>query len=138
MPNGNHADDLDLILQIGLQINAEHDLDRLLHLAVEAVKDSLHYPYCAVLLKEGTNLVIRAVTQDPEATIGKRLPLGHGITGRCAASRQEELVTDISQCPYYVHFGDEVFQSELDIPIVFRDRVLGVLNTQSPERDAAA
>ena len=80
-------DDIELILQIGLQINAEHDLDRLLQLTVQAIKGSLKYSYCAILLKDGTDLVIRAVTEYPEAIIGKRIPIGKGITGRCAASK---------------------------------------------------
>jgi diguanylate cyclase (GGDEF)-like protein len=124
-------DDVELILQIGLRINAEYDLDRLLSLAAQAIKESLNYSYCTILLKEGTDLVIRAVTAHPEDIIGKRVPIGTGITGRCALTKGEWLVPDVSTIPYYVHFGDEVFRSELDIPIIFRGRVLGVLNTQS-------
>ena len=124
-------DDVKLILQIGLQISAEHDVDKLLHVTVNAIKDSLGYSYCAVLLKEGTDLVIRAVTQYPDAIIGKRIPVGKGISGRSAATRQEALVPDLSKNPHYVHFGDDVFRSEVDVPIIFRGKVLGVLNTQS-------
>ncbi len=123
--------DIELILQIGLQISAEHDVDRLLGLTVQAIKESLKYAYCAILLNEGTDLVIRAVTEYPEAIIGSRIPLGKGVSGRCAVSKVESLVPDLSKCPYYVHFGNEVFRSELDIPIIFRGKVLGVLNTQS-------
>jgi diguanylate cyclase (GGDEF)-like protein len=132
-PRPAHAlqDDVDLILQIGLQINAEHDVERLLDVTVQAIKNSLKHSYCAILLKEGADLVIRAVTQYPEAIIGSRIPLGKGISGRCALSRVESLIPDLSKNPHYVHFGTEVFRSELDIPIMFRGKVLGVLNTQS-------
>ncbi len=123
--------DMELILDIGLQISAEHDLDRLLRLSVERIKASLDYSYCAVLLQEGQDLVIRAVTSYPDAFIGRRVALDRGLTGRCARSRAEVLVADVTQDPAYVHFGDEVFRSELDVPIVFRGRLLGVLNTQS-------
>jgi diguanylate cyclase (GGDEF)-like protein len=128
--------DVDLILQIGLQINAEHSIARLLDVTVTAIKDSLKYSYCAVLLKEGTDLVIRAVTHYPETILGSRIPLGKGITGRCALAKEEALVPDLSKSPHYVHFGNEVFRSELDIPIIFRGKVLGVLNTQSTETNA--
>jgi diguanylate cyclase (GGDEF)-like protein len=129
-------DDVELILQIGLQISAEHDLDRLLNLTAQAIKESLGYSYCAILLKEGTDLVIRAVTAYPEAIIGKRIPIGKGITGRCALTKVESLIPDVSKSPHYVHFGDDVFRSELDVPIIFRGKVLGVLNTQSTVTDA--
>ena len=129
-------DDVDLILQIGLQISAEHDVARLLDVTVRAIKESLGYSYCAILLKEGTDLVIRAVTHYPDAIIGSRIPLGKGITGRCALSKVESLIPDVRQCPHYMHIGDEVFLSELDIPIIFRGKVLGVLNTQSTVTNA--
>jgi diguanylate cyclase (GGDEF)-like protein len=135
-----HADpeqsDIELILRIGLQINAEHDLETLLQRTVQAIKESLNYSYCAVLLREGTDLVIRAVSDYPEDIIGKRIPLGTGISGRCAASRTEALVPDLSRSPHYVHFGPDVFRSELDIPVIFRGKVLGVLNTQSTRLNA--
>jgi diguanylate cyclase (GGDEF)-like protein len=89
-----------------------------------------------VLLKEGPDLVIRAVTEYPEAIIGKRIPLGEGITGRCALNKEVALVTDLSQSPYYVQLGSEIFGSELDVPIMFRGKVLGVLNTQSTRKHA--
>lgn len=129
-------DDIELILGIGLQINAERDLDRLLRRTVERIQEALGYSYCAILLKDGPDLVIRAVTEYPEEIIGKRVPVGQGISGRCALTRTEALVPDLSRNPHYVHFGDSVFQSELDVPILFRNKVLGVLNTQSTEKHA--
>ena len=129
-------DHVALVLEIGLRINAEHDLDRLLQLTVQAVKERLNYGYCAILLNEGTDLVIRAVTEYPETILGKRIPFGVGISGRCAQRKVESLVRDVSQCPDYVHLGDEPFGSELDIPILFRGKLLGVLNTQGAEKNA--
>jgi diguanylate cyclase (GGDEF)-like protein len=129
-------DDLELILKIGLQINSEHDLDGLLSLAVASIKESLGYSYSSVLLKEGTDLVIRAVTHSPDEIIGKHVPLGQGLTGRCAATKTEALIPELRDCPHYLHFGAEEFRSELDVPIIFRNKVLGVLNTQSIEPDA--
>jgi diguanylate cyclase (GGDEF)-like protein len=129
-------DDIELILRIGLQISAEHDVDRLLHTTVQTIKDSLGYSYCAILLLEGPDLVIRAVTEYPDAIIGNRVALGKGITGRCAQSKTESLVPDLSKNPHYVHFGSDVFRSELDVPIMYRGKLLGVLNTQSKTVDA--
>ncbi len=129
-------DHIELVLEIGQRVNGEHDLDRLLQLTVQAVKDRLGYPSCAILLAEGTDLVIRAVTEYPEAIVGHRIPVGVGITGRCAQHRSEVLVTDVSQCPDYLHLGDRAFGSELDIPLIFRGKLLGVLNTQGTGTNA--
>jgi diguanylate cyclase (GGDEF)-like protein len=129
-------DHVELVLEIGLRVNAEHDLEELLQITVQAVKERLHYSYCAILLKEGTDLVIRAVTEYPETILGKRIAIGEGLTGHCAQNKAESLVPDVSRCPDYVHLGDEPFGSELDIPIVFRGKLLGVLNTQSERTNA--
>jgi len=128
--------DLELILEIGLEIVAEHDLSRLLRLTAGRIKESLSYSYCAILLREGNDLVIRAVTQYSDGIIGQRIPVGQGLTGRCALSGEESFVADLSRNPYYLRLGHDAFQSELDIPIVFGGRVVGVLNTQSTALNA--
>jgi diguanylate cyclase (GGDEF)-like protein len=126
----------ELIYEIGMQISAELDFNRLLRLIVDRIKAALGLSYCAILLKEGDALVIRAVTEYPESIIGRKIPLGQGISGRCAVEKKEYLVPDISQCDFYIHLGDSVFRSEIDVPIIFHDSVLGVLNVQSVRKDA--
>jgi diguanylate cyclase (GGDEF)-like protein len=126
----------ELIYEVGMQISSELDPDRLLRLIVERIADTLDLSYCAILLKEGNDLVIRAVTEYPEDIIGKRIPLGQGISGRCALSKKEFLIPDLSRCDFYVHLGDSVFRSELDVPIIFHDNILGVLNVQSVRKNA--
>jgi diguanylate cyclase (GGDEF)-like protein len=126
----------ELIYEIGVQISAELDPGRLLRLIVERIKTALDLSYCAILLKEGNDLVIRAVSEYPEDIIGKKIALGQGISGRCALNKKEFLVPDLSQCDFYIHLGDRAFRSELDIPIIFHDSVLGVLNIQSVRKNA--
>ena len=81
-----HSDEL--IYEISAQISAELDPARLLRLIVERIKAALGFSYCAILLKEGHDLVIRAVTEHPEEIIGKKIPLGPGLSGRCALQRK--------------------------------------------------
>jgi diguanylate cyclase (GGDEF)-like protein len=128
--------DLEAILQIGLQINGEHDLDRLLALTVNSIKQTLGYSYCAILLRDRDDLVIRAVTEYPEAIVGRRIPVGEGVTGRCARSEVYSLIPDVRECPHYIDIGCGEFRSELDIPIMFRGSVVGVLNTQDTRVNA--
>jgi diguanylate cyclase (GGDEF)-like protein len=126
----------ELIYEISMQISAELDPQRLLRLIVDRIKTALELSYCAILLKEGNELVIRAVTEYPEDIIGKKIALGQGISGRCALDKKEFLVSDLSQCDFYIHLGDSVFRSELDIPLIFHGTVLGVLNVQSVRKNA--
>ena len=126
----------ELIYEIGVQISAELDPHHLLRLVVDRIKTALDLSYCAILLKEGNDLVIRAVSEYPEGIIGKKIPLGQGVSGRCALNKKEFLVPDLSHCDFYIHLGDSVFRSELDVPIIFHESVLGVLNVQSVRKNA--
>lgn len=125
----------ELIHNISSHISDELQFDRLLPLIVERVRSALGVSYCAILIKEGGDLVIRAVTEYPEEIVGKRIELGRGISGRCAESRTEIMVADLSRCDHYIHLGNNVFRSELDVPIVFHDRLLGVINVQSTKKN---
>lgn len=125
-----------MLYEIGVQMSAELDRCRLLRLIVDRIKAVLGLSYCAILLKEGNDLVIRAVTEYPDDIIGKKIPLGQGISGRCALNKKEYLVPDLSRCDFYIHLGDRVFRSELDVPIIFHNSVLGVLNVQSMRKNA--
>ncbi len=131
----NRSRKAELINRIGVHISAELDLDRLLNLIVDRVRSTLDVSYCAILIKEGGDLVIRAVTEYPETIIGKRIAKGQGISGRCALDRKEILVGDLSQCDFYFHLGNSVFRSELDVPIIFRENILGVINVQSTRKN---
>jgi diguanylate cyclase (GGDEF)-like protein len=126
----------ELIYEIGTQISAELDSQRLLQLIVDRIKAVLGFSYCAILLKEGNELVIRAVTEYPEDIVGRKIPLGEGLTGRCALNKKEMMVSDLNRCEYYIQIDERLFRSELDVPIIFHDSVLGVLNLQSVRKNA--
>jgi len=126
----------ELIYEIGAQISAELDPGRLLQLIVDSIKSALGFSFCAILLKEGNELVIRAVTEYSEDIVGRKIPLGEGVTGRCALNKEEILVSDLSSCGYYIQIDERIFRSELDVPIIFHDTVLGVLNLGSERRNA--
>lgn len=130
-------EEFELVYNVAMQLGSELDLDRLLKLIVENIKLALHYPHCSILLREGDDLVVKAITDDPEA-VGMHIPVGSGVTGRCAMRKQELLVQDVSQCAYYIRIGGINYKSEFDIPILYRDKLLGVLNTETPAKNAYA
>ncbi len=128
-------EEFELIYNVAMQLGSELDLDRLLKLIVENIKQALHYPHCSILLKEGDDLVVRAYTDDQEA-VGTHIPIGRGVTGRCALSKKELLIQDVSACEYYISIGDIHYKSEFDVPILYRDKILGVLNTETHAKNA--
>ena len=130
-------DEFELIYDVALQLGSELDLDKLLKLIVENIKQALHYPHCSILLREGDDLVVKAITDDPEA-VGMHIPIGSGVTGQCAQEKREILIQDVSQCACYIRIGDIDYRSEFDIPLLYRDKLLGVLNTETPDVNAYA
>jgi len=127
--------ELALIQKLGLQISSELELNKLLQLIVKGIKETLNYSYCAILIKEGRDLTIRAITDLPEEIIGKRIPMGQGVTGRSALLQKVLWIKDTSKCDFFVRFSEENFRSELAIPIIYQGTVLGVLNIQNVEKD---
>ena len=64
-----------------------------------------------------------------------RVPLGEGLVGYAALHREPVLVSDVSQDPRYINAVADV-RSELAIPLLLKDRCIGVVDLESPELDA--
>ena len=64
-----------------------------------------------------------------------RVRLGEGLVGYAALHREPVLVTDVSQDPRYIKLVPDV-RSELAIPMLLKDRCIGVVDLESPELDA--
>ena len=63
------------------------------------------------------------------------VPIGEGLIGYAALHREPVLVADVSQDPRYINVVPDV-RSELAIPMMLKDRCIGVLDLESPELDA--
>jgi sigma-B regulation protein RsbU (phosphoserine phosphatase) len=64
-----------------------------------------------------------------------RVRLGEGLVGYAALHKAPVLVTDVSRDPRYIKVLDDV-RSELVIPMLLKDRCIGVFDLESPELDA--
>ncbi len=64
-------------------------------------------------------------------------PLGHGISGTAALLRQPVRVGDVSRDSRYVRFrhAEVDIRSELAVPLLFQNRLVGVLDLESTELD---
>src|SRR5438034_1577979 len=64
-----------------------------------------------------------------------RVRLGNGIVGYAALHREPVNVPDVAADPRYIKVVDDA-RSELVIPLLLKDRCLGVFDLESPELDA--
>jgi PAS domain S-box-containing protein len=64
-----------------------------------------------------------------------QIPLGKGITGQAAAERQIIRIQNVQEDPRYISV-DTLVRSEMAVPLVFREELLGVLNFESDQPGA--
>lgn len=81
------------------------------------------------LYEEDTNQLVLGPFQGLPACV--RIPLGRGVCGTAAAERRTVLVEDVHQFPGHIAC-DAASRSEIVIPLIQGDRLIGVLDIDSP------
>jgi GAF domain-containing protein len=125
------------IERIGRLITSRRNLDELLQTAVEAIHMYLAQTNIALLLidsEDAETLVLsgRSGIYESIPIGGYRQSIHVGIIGAAARSRQRVLVSDVrSDARYLPVPGAEWVRSELAVPVVAGERLLGVLNVES-------
>jgi phosphoserine phosphatase RsbU/P len=125
------------LAEIGEEINASLDLDKVLARAGTLIKRLIDYEILSVLLldAETQNLTCRFVVGRSEEVIGNWcVPMGQGITGAAAATREPVRSGDVRSDPRYIQ-GSDAIRSELAVPLIFKGQVIGVLDIQSAKLD---
>lgn len=132
------AELLDFLLDVAAATSETLDLERILANVATIVKEVVPYDLFAILLysEQRGGLTIRyAIGHREEIIRSLTLPLGEGITGSAASTRQPILVTDVRNDPRYLSALDAV-QSELAVPMLARGKLVGVIDLQSTRLDA--
>ncbi|HEY2943127.1 MAG TPA: GAF domain-containing SpoIIE family protein phosphatase [Vicinamibacteria bacterium] len=120
--------------EIGKETASILDLDELLQRVAEVVKRVIDYEMFGILLvDEATNeLVVRKSVAYAIAPEKPRIPVGQGLTGMAALTKEPILVGDVRQDPRYLNLIPQT-RSELVVPLVHKEKVLGVFDLESPE-----
>jgi sigma-B regulation protein RsbU (phosphoserine phosphatase) len=131
------ADAFETLAEIGRDVAAVLDLDELFNRIAQAMRRVIEYRTFGILLvnEERGDLEIQLAVQYGEKVEVPRVPLGTGIVGYAALHKEPVLVSDVSQDPRYINLVADV-RSELAIPMLLKDRCIGVLDLESPELDA--
>ncbi|KMK91449.1 GAF domain-containing protein [Rossellomorea marisflavi] len=83
------------------------------------------------LYEEESNELVLGPFQGLPACV--RIPLGKGVCGTAASERKTMLVEDVHAFPGHIAC-DAASQSEIVVPIVKGDKLIGVLDIDSPEK----
>ena len=136
------AAQLSLLNEVGGKIAAVLDLDSLLERATQLVQESFGYHHAAIFAmdREQDELVMRtkagsfAHLYPPD----HRLKLGQGMVGWVAEQSETLLANDVNTEPHYVNLYPGVLPdgSELSVPLRVGEEIVGVLDVQSPQKNA--
>ena len=63
-----------------------------------------------------------------------RFPLGKGVVGQVALTRQPMLLNDVTEVPAYIPANPDV-RSELAVPLIAKNRLIGVMDLESEQAD---
>jgi adenylate cyclase len=130
------AEELQRINQVSRLLTELMRPEQLVRLVAYLVHLTFGYPIVSILLRDGDDLVVRAVAggANEERRIGKRLPVGKGITGWAAQQQEPLCVADVQADERYVQLEEDgPTRSELAVPIMTARDVFGVLNVESEE-----
>jgi len=128
---------LTLLLEVSEQITSTLDLEVLMVRIAELVKRVIDYKAFAILLlnEKTQELRIRSSVGHPEERVQTlRIKVGEGIVGRAALERRSILVNNVQSDPSYIESLPEI-RSELAIPLILKNRVIGVIDLEADAPD---
>lgn len=108
------------------------DLDELLRKIAENARQLVNYDSFNVLLVDNERRLLRhrfSLRYDQRVQMDN-IPFGSGITGAAVEAREAIRVNDTLQDPRYIASHPGIL-SELAVPLILRDRVVGVLDLES-------
>lgn len=132
--------EMGLLYEVSRSFISTLDFDQLLINILQRLKETFGYLNLAIMLvdEEKQELYPRSYINYPAHIKKLRFKIGEeGITGRVAGTRKMYYCPDITKDPYY-RLGSEQAKSEVCFPLLIGDRLIGVLDVESPELNGFA
>jgi sigma-B regulation protein RsbU (phosphoserine phosphatase) len=134
------ANTLALLYEVSREVTSILDREELLGRVAERIKKIVKYDVFSVMLwDERTQHLesIFAMCCGDSIPARLRVPLHKGLTGTAAGERRVLRINDVTDDPRYIHCETGVeARSELVVPLLLRDRLVGVLDLESTKPHA--
>jgi sigma-B regulation protein RsbU (phosphoserine phosphatase) len=124
-----------VLTEVSREISSILDVEELLRRAAELVKRVIDYQILSIMLYDEAQHVFRhrVDVKHGQRVQGKlRVAASEGIVGAAATLREPVIVPDVTADPRYLMVNPET-RSELAIPMMHKNRVIGVLDLESPQ-----
>ena len=129
------AETLLLLNEIGREANSTLQVEEVLRRAAELTKRLIDYQIFSILLyDEAENVFRHRVTVKFGQRVQEKstVPAHEGIMGAAASLRRPVVVPDAALDPRYRMVNPET-RSELAVPMISKNRVVGVMDLESPQ-----
>ncbi len=126
------AADLTYLVQLADALNTTLDLETLMRRTSELVREVIDFRIFAILLLNDRTHDLRMRFQlghTPEVQRA-RVPMGKGVVGQVALTRQALLIHDVSTVESYIPANPDV-RSELAVPLIAKNKLIGVMDLES-------
>src|SRR5262252_7734003 len=123
-----------VLYDAGQAVLSTFDLDEVLQQILTIARDYFHLQNVAILLRDKDELYVRCQVGWDAGHDNVRLSLGKGITGAAAHQKRPIYAADVTKDSRYILSARNT-RSELAVPLMVRDNVVGVLDCQSENLD---
>src|ERR1700747_303548 len=125
-----------VLYDAGQAVLSAFDLDEVLQRILAIAHDYFHLRNVAIVLldQRSQQLYVRSQVGWDEGQDKVRFPVGQGISGAAALKKQPVYAPDVNKDARYICSAKST-RSELAVPLMVRDEVVGVLDCQSDRVD---
>ena len=125
-----------LLNEIARELTQILNLDELLGRIADLVQKLIDYQMFSILLLDPTGQKLQhrfSLRFNENIHLKHEIPLGTGLVGSAAESKQAVLVPDVSKDPRYLQTNPET-RSEMAVPLIYKNNVIGVLDLEHTRR----
>jgi sigma-B regulation protein RsbU (phosphoserine phosphatase) len=125
-----------LLNEFSRELSSILNLDELLNRVAELLRRLIDYQMFSILLLDASGEKLQhrfSLRFHENIHLKNEIPMGTGLVGYAAQSKEAVLVPDVSKDPRYIRTNPET-RSELAVPLIYKDKVIGVLDLEHTKR----
>jgi sigma-B regulation protein RsbU (phosphoserine phosphatase) len=128
---------LETLAEVARDFGSILNLDELLTRLASATRRLVEYRTFGILLmnEDRQELEMKTAVRYGDQSAPTTVKMGEGLVGYAALHKEPVLVSDVSKDPRYIKVVEDI-RSELVIPLMIKDRCIGVFDLESPDLDA--
>jgi phosphoserine phosphatase RsbU/P len=128
---------LETLAEVAREFGSILNLDELLTRLASVTRRLVDYRTFGILLlnEEKQELEMKTAVRYGDQSAPTHVKVGVGLVGYAALHKEPVLVSDVSADPRYIKVVEDI-RSELVIPLMIKDRCIGVFDLESPDLDA--